>query len=603
MGCCKKNHVVLQRCFEPNPKTTMPRYVRITLLLICCLLGRIAFAQSPSLDELAFRAMSDAERYRFVHDFSFAKFDSAAAHQVLKHMRAISLEKEDSRTLLAILYRRYTDNGVLNPRDRKLRVNNFLAALAEMEQVARQDGFEVEEVAGRFYLKYMEFVHRDFPREKMYVEIQRTFEKMKALGFDKFSDYNHEFILRYAGKFMWGIEDYEEAYRYLSVAEYVIQPTSKNQSHYTTVLNLLRIYWQEQKKDYSKAIEYAQKIRHFYQNLAIDDPKEAWKSRFWQGFPLLSIAEMRLAQGDTADLEASADAGYALTKRAEDNTDIYAYLAEYEALQVYVPIKMTFGKLDEAGRLLQRAADIKKGMGGRWEVDVFKHIKFYKNYARYNEMRGYAAEALHYTKLARVLQDSFDQRNQIQKFEFIKQRLEAEKYAAKLQLIESEKELQKMLRNAAFVILFLVSLLMYAWFHRQQYLRRRQEAEMEAAQNDLATMTNNLLEKAELVENLRLELQRLSAAGEHSQYLEQLLRSTILTEQDWQRFREVFEQAFPGFIDEQKAQRPGLTPGELRYLVLEKLQLSTHEMARMLGVSDNTVRQTRARLRRKTNGV
>lgn len=100
---------------------------------------------------------------------------------------------------------------------------------------------------------------------------------------------------------------------------------------------------------------------------------------------------MRLAQGDTAGVEATADEGYVLTKYADDNTDIYARLAEYEALQVYVPIKMAFGKLNEAGRLLQRAADI--GMGERWEVDVFKHIKFYKNYARYHEVRGNAAEA------------------------------------------------------------------------------------------------------------------------------------------------------------------------------------------------------------------
>jgi hypothetical protein len=216
-------------------------------------------------------------------------------------------------------------------------------------------------------------------------------------------------------------------------------------------------------------------------------------------------------------------------------------------------------------------------------------------------MRGHAAEALRYTKLAEALQDSFEQRNQTRKFEFIQQRLDAEKYAAKLQLVESERELQKLLRNAAFIIVALMLLLMYAWFHRQQYLRRQKEAELEAAQNDLASMTNSFLEKAELVENLRLEMSEISAGGVHSQYLEQLTGSTILMEGDWQRFRSVFEKVYPEFIAEQKALYPGLTPGELRYLVLEKLQLSTHEMARMLGVSDNTVRQKRARLRRKGN--
>ena len=85
--------------------------------------------------------------------------------------------------------------------------------------------------------------------------------------------------------------------------------------------------------------------------------------------------------------------------------------------------------------------------------------------------------------------------------------------------------------------------------------------------------------------------------------MEQLTHSTILTDDDWLRFRSIFEKAHPDFMAAQKLLCPGLTPAELRYLVLEKLQLSTHEMAQMLGVSDNTIRQTRARLRRKTTGL
>ncbi|MBK9337188.1 MAG: hypothetical protein IPM98_11685 [Lewinellaceae bacterium] len=579
----------------------MQRYEHVTLLLICCLLGRIAFAQSPSLDERAFRAMSDAERYRFVHDFSFAKMDSATAHAVLNRMQDMAQQKKDCRTVLAVKYRVYT--APLNPRGTLHGWNIMFDALKDMEWRAKECGFEVEEIAGHFYHNYELFNYERLSHEKMYVVIQKTMEKMEAMDFERFSDYQPDEILYRSIQYMWDLEDYEEAFRYLSFAERVIQPTPEKQICYTLVLNHLQIYWQEQKKDYPKAIEYAQKIRHFYLHFPKDDPKEAWKSRFWQGFPLLSIAEMRLAQGDTTGVEASADAGYELTKRAEDNTDIFAYLAEYEALQVYVPIKMAFGKLDEAGRLLQRAAYIKKGMGVRWEVDVFKHIKFYENYARYHAVRGNAAEALRYTQDASVLQDSLNKRNDIRKYERIKQRLQAEKYAARLQLVESERELQKLLRNAAFIIVALMLLLMYAWFHRQRYLRHQKEVELDTARNDLAAMTNSFLEKAELVENLRLEMSKISASGAHSQYLEQLIGSTILMEGDWQRFRSVFEKVYPEFIADQKALYPGLTPGELRYLVLEKLQLSTHEMARMLGVSDNTVRQKRARFRRKGNAA
>lgn len=577
----------------------MPRYEHFTLLLICCLLGRIAFAQSPSLDERAFRAMSDAGRYRYVHDFSFAGMDSATAHAVLNRMQDMAQQKKDCRTVLAVKYRTYKEGGVLNPRGTIHGLNIMFDALKEMEWRAKECGFEVEEIAGRFYAVYEDCNYERIPHERLYAEIHKTIEQMERMGFERFSDYQSDEILYRSIQYMWDLEDYEEVFRYLSFAERVIQPTPEKQICYTLVLNLLQIYWQEQKKDYPKAIKYAQKIRQYYLRFQDKDPKQAWKSRFWQGFPLLSIAEMRLAQGDTTGVEASADAGYELTKRAEGDTDIFAYLAEYEALQVYVPIKMALGKLDEAGRLLQHAAAIKERMGVCWEVDVFKHIKFYENYARYHAVRGNAAEALRYTQDASVLQDSLDHRNDIRKYERIKQRLKAEKYAARLQVVESERELQKLLRNAAFIIVALMLLLMYAWFHRQRYLRRQQEVELETARNDLAAMVANFHEKAGLLEKLQFEFDRLSTGDEHRQYLEQLANSTILTHDDWYRFRSLFEKVHPDFIAEQQELNPDLTAAEVRYLVLEKLRFGTHEMARMQGVSDNTVRQTRARLRRK----
>jgi DNA-directed RNA polymerase specialized sigma subunit len=102
-----------------------------------------------------------------------------------------------------------------------------------------------------------------------------------------------------------------------------------------------------------------------------------------------------------------------------------------------------------------------------------------------------------------------------------------------------------------------------------------------------------------LSENLKAEIDRLSSIGENNTYLEQLVTSTILTNDDWVQFRIVFEKVHPNFINEQKLQFPDLTQAELRYLVLEKLQLSTKEMANMLGVSDGAIRQIKSRLKLK----
>lgn len=540
--------------------------------------------------------MSASARFRFVHDFAFTGLDAAGVANVLDRMLAVAEEKNDSRSYIAVKFRRYERRETL-----KLPPTEILPTLTDMEREARENNFDVETVAGRLYLKYEQFKYKKIPTEQMYAEVQIAFGSMEALGFDRFQDYKPETMFYILIKFMQDLEDYEESFRFLTTAERVLAPTGKNYVLYTLFLNYLQSYWQR-KKDYSKAIEYAQKVLRFNQHLPADatDPEAGWRARFWQGFSSLSIADMMLQQGKREEVERYADQGYAWSRVETAGSPRAAYIAEYEALQVYIPIKLEFGKLAEAGALLKRSKELKEMLGVRWDISIFKHIKFYENLARYEEMLGRPADALHYTKLARELQDSLDRRNDIRKFEQINQRLAAEKYTEQLRLVEAEKEFQEELRNAAFVLLALVLALSFAWFRRQRRLRQQKEQELEAAQKDLVDLTQRLREKSELLENLRVEISDRSVNGERSQYLEQLFTSMILTEEDWRRFRAVFEKVHPNFMKEQKALYPGLTPAELRYLVLEHLELSTHEMANMLGVSDNTIRQTRARLRRKT---
>ncbi len=567
------------------------------VVLICCW-QQFAPAQPPALDEAAFRSLSAAGRYRFVHDFSFSNLDSAATATILHRMLVIARAENDPRCALAVHYRRYTERQRLY-RTESAMVEGILPALSAMETEAKKHGLAVEEVAGHIYFTYEQFNHKKLPHEQMYAEAQGTFAKMETVGFGKFQDYKSELIFYFLIKFMLDLEDHEEAFRYLQVAEQVIQPSGENYRFYTLFLNYLQDYWQR-KRDYAKAIEYARRVLYFNQHLPPnDDPEAAWRSRFWQGFSSLSIAEMLLEQGDTAEVERYADQGYAWSKVEKPDSPREAFIAEYEALQVYIPIKLLLGQLDEAGALLQRALDLKKKLRSGWDIDMFKHIKFYENFARYEELRGHAADALRYTQLARNLQDSLDRRNDARKFEQIKQRLAIGKYTEQLRLVESEKETQERLRNAAFVLLALVLLLTYAWFHHQQRLRRQKEAELKAAKTDLVAMTHGFREKSDLLEHLRLDLEKLSVRDERSHHLEQLSRLVILTDEHWAQFRTLFEKVHPGFLAEQKALNPQLTPAELRILVLEKLGLSAAEMANMLGVSANTIYKTGQRLRKK----
>ncbi|MBI5915912.1 MAG: hypothetical protein HY842_11080 [Bacteroidetes bacterium] len=553
-------------------------------------------SQPPVLGEQAFRSMSPAQRFAFARDFPFWKSDSATVSLALRQFLPIAAAKNDSRTAFALKLHQYHQRSKL-----KLKQADILQLLSEMEVLATAHEWEVETVVARHYIVFEKYDLNEIPIEQKYTEVLNTFGRMEDLGFEQFRDYEGEGILFDLSQFMYGLEDLEKMFEYLGVAERFIQFTEKGQYHTILVLNYLETYYQR-KKDYPKAIGYAQKILQFSRELVTTHPETEWRRRFWEGFASLDIASMLAEQGKLEEGEQYADEGYESSKAGYPGRPFASLRGEYDASQVLLAIKLKTGKLDEAAVLIRRAEELQKKLDTDAKIDqyYFEPLKFYNNCARYYELRGDAAAALRYTRLAQTLQDSLDRRNDARKFEQIQQRLDAEKYTEQLRLVENEKELQKWLRNAALLILALVLALAFGWFHRQQHLRRQREAELESAKNDLETFTKNFREKSELVENLRLEIEKLSRSGERSQYLEQLTHSVILTEEDWSQFRAVFEKVHPDFIAEQKTAYPDITPAELRLLVLEKLGLGAHEMANMLGVSLNTVYKTGQRLRKKT---
>jgi len=81
--------------------------------------------------------------------------------------------------------------------------------------------------------------------------------------------------------------------------------------------------------------------------------------------------------------------------------------------------------------------------------------------------------------------------------------------------------------------------------------------------------------------------------------IEFLSNSTILTDEAWDKFKQLFEQVYPGFIVRLNQHLPNLTPSEIRLLTLTKIKLSTRQMAATLGVSPDTIKKSRHRLRKK----
>lgn len=122
-------------------------------------------------------------------------------------------------------------------------------------------------------------------------------------------------------------------------------------------------------------------------------------------------------------------------------------------------------------------------------------------------------------------------------------------------------------------------------------------------ENRLVAYLADIRQKNATIEQLQEELEQLQQKGiitdEKARLLDVLQKNVILTEDDWNNFKTIFETIYPNFFIALRDRYAALTQAEVRLMALTRLNMTTKEMAAMLGISPETIRQTRWRLRKK----
>jgi DNA-directed RNA polymerase specialized sigma24 family protein len=113
-----------------------------------------------------------------------------------------------------------------------------------------------------------------------------------------------------------------------------------------------------------------------------------------------------------------------------------------------------------------------------------------------------------------------------------------------------------------------------------------------------------LIEKTKLISDLEGKLETFSESAElRSPHLDrnisELTQMKILTDENWAQFKTHFEKAYPGLIQHIKETFENLSPAELRMFLLMKLNIDSKEIASILGISIDSVKKTRYRLKKK----
>jgi hypothetical protein len=74
------------------------------------------------------------------------------------------------------------------------------------------------------------------------------------------------------------------------------------------------------------------------------------------------------------------------------------------------------------------------------------------------------------------------------------------------------------------------------------------EQEVASAKDQLKLFTENVIEKTSLIEKLEMQVKGKEVTSEQHSIISELTQQTILTEQDWYKFRSLFEKIYPAFL-------------------------------------------------------
>jgi DNA-binding CsgD family transcriptional regulator len=128
--------------------------------------------------------------------------------------------------------------------------------------------------------------------------------------------------------------------------------------------------------------------------------------------------------------------------------------------------------------------------------------------------------------------------------------------------------------------------------------------ELDIRSKELSSHILHLVQKNEVMEEIRTGLQEIIKDDRRDQkkQLRQLLNKiqvSVAQEDYWNEFRLIFDKVHASFFASLNRHSPDLTPAEVRLLALVKMNLGSADMSRLLGVTPDSLRVMRYRVKKK----
>lgn len=193
-------------------------------------------------------------------------------------------------------------------------------------------------------------------------------------------------------------------------------------------------------------------------------------------------------------------------------------------------------------------------------------------------------------------------------------------HAGQFELLRKDRKTERVLifclTGLLFLLSFLMLLLQSRYRRHKKLLETRQtliQADLEVKEKELCLKNQTLIssglhiiQKNSLCKEIRKNINEMATRvdASHKTFIKRLLRlidQNFNLEKDWNDFQNIFEQIYPDFLNHLQENIPQITSNEIRLCTLLRLNFNTKEIANMMGISPDSVKTARYRLRKKIN--
>ena len=403
---------------------------------------------------------------------------------------------------------------------------------------------------------------------------------------ENISPYDYQFL----AEILYRVREYNSSIKYArKAADAWRNSRTIYQTYIVSCINTMAL-------GYHRQNEYDSALLYYNQALAL--AKEAGSS-VWVGIVTGNMAQIYYAQKkyDTAypvfinDYKTSKDSGY--------------YDNAANSLQWAARTSLALGNKAAALKEVREAFELLR----LWHDPSYLRNTYSTATQIFKEMGNYDS-AFYYNNLYSSLNDSLEKVVSRSSTDIAKARLNDEAGKYRIQTLNREKKAQLVLRNmiiAGIVLLFLSVLLILnrrslktkMKMEKMEQEKLLMEQEAASARDQLRMFTQNIIEKTNLIEKLEIQVKGKEVSSEQHSIISELSQQTILTEQDWYKFKSLFDKIYPGFFVNLKDKFPDITVAEQRMAALTRLHLTTRQIASMLGISLDSVHKSRQRLRQR----